>query len=1232
MSQWLVDYAIRYPKKALTWVLLFMLIPLGGYQGLWIATDYEQSFDPKDAMLIADQTRKETFSKTDNVLVVISRRDGGSVFKADALSALREFTSSAWSAPRSLRVDSLSNFQDTVVEGDELRVQDFVSATDVDDPTRHAALSQRALTDSELVGKLVAPDGSAFLINILFDYDTRDTNASGDIMGHLTSLKEKLHEKYPELQFQLTGAVANADAFLGATLQDMFTLLPAAYCFMVALLLFFLRSLMATAVTLTIVSVSVVFAFGTWCWWFKSLNSIVLAAPTVIMVIAVSDAIHVLVSFLQKYRGGLSKEDALRQSFAINMRSLFLTSATTLVGFLCLNTHESPPYRQLGNVSAIGVVYAYYLTLILLPALVMLLPIKKGVDMSWQARLMAGLGDIIIRRHKAILIVSFLAVPVVIVGLTRNEVNERFNEYLDESFEFRRANDFLNEHVTGVHRIFYSLDSGEENGVNDPAYLARVDAFSSWLKQQPEVAHVASYTDIIKRLNKTMNGDDAAYYRIPESRELAAQYALLYELSLPFGQDLTNIVSLDKRQTLLLFTAWETSSTALLSLNSRAEAWLKENAPPPMHVSGTGIDLMFSSMAMRNIPSVVYGTLVSLLVISVMLVFAFRSWSLGGVSSFSNMLPAVCAFGVWGYLDGRIDLAASMVSILALGLVVDDTIHFLNKFNMLRREGLNDQEAMVKTLQVGGMAMVSTTAVLSFGFLVLGLSPFSANATLGVMMAITLWIALVFDLIIMPAWIVWRYTTAGGAILSVSAGRQIPQPPPGLLGHLGYLTQGENQCVFDALSQIRQEYGDICQIRILGNPWICVADAEAIETILVRERDKFPKKGDAVDEMAALIGDQGILVTEGAQWLRQRKMCMPAFRMEQLMAMVQGMNTVAHRALSHLQGKAEVDVLSFMSRAAFANVCLASFDYDVDALAPGVHDPILETQEMAARELVKRLQRTKYWKTLPIPANFKLARMMARQERILREIIVKQEQEAGQAKILLNEFLRARDDEGKGMSETELIHMCLQFMAAGHETTGAALQWTLYYLASHPDVQNKVLAEANAVLGDKQDIDYDDVKALVYFEQVFNEAMRVRAPIPIMVRAVAEDTVVNGFHFPRGAVLMLMVADVQRDPRFWGENAAFFDPSHFDESGENGAKPRPRAAFMPFGIGPRMCIGHRFTMLEAAILVVQLIRHFEFGYIAGQNVRPFLRSTWSTKNGIRLTVTPRTQTREYKPA
>jgi cytochrome P450 len=447
--------------------------------------------------------------------------------------------------------------------------------------------------------------------------------------------------------------------------------------------------------------------------------------------------------------------------------------------------------------------------------------------------------------------------------------------------------------------------------------------------------------------------------------------------------------------------------------------------------------------------------------------------------------------------------------------------------------------------------------------------------------------------------------------------RPVAEPPAGLLGHLPLLTKGKQKCAYDSLRLLRQAYGDVFQIRILGKPWICVSDMDMIQKILSSEREAFPKRGDAVDEMAVIFGDQGILVTEGEQWLRQRKMCMPAFRHEQLVAMVEGMNVVAREASRHLAGRSELEIYAFMSRAAFANVCMAAFDHHIDAFADGVHDPVLDAQEASVVELMKRLQRTKYWKSLPLPANFRLDRLLKEQERFLRELIAEKAAHVDDAKILLNEFLRARDDQGERMGETELLHMCIQFMAAGHETTGTSLHWLMYFLATHPDVQERLRAEVNEVMGDRQDITYEDVKRLVYFEQAFNEAMRVRTPIPIFVRAVGQDTVLNDYFFPKDSVVMLMVGDVHTDPRYWGEDAEFFDPSRFDASR---SVDRPRAAFIPFGMGPRICIGHRFTVLEAAILVATLIRRYSFRYIAGQNVQPVLKTSWVSPSGIRLAV------------
>lgn len=448
-------------------------------------------------------------------------------------------------------------------------------------------------------------------------------------------------------------------------------------------------------------------------------------------------------------------------------------------------------------------------------------------------------------------------------------------------------------------------------------------------------------------------------------------------------------------------------------------------------------------------------------------------------------------------------------------------------------------------------------------------------------------------------------------------GRLIPQPPRGALGHLPYAMQGDNGCAYSALDKLRDRLGDVFQLNVLGEDWVCVADLDSIYKILVTERNAFPKAGAAVEEMKSVFGESGILVSEGADWLRQRRMCMPAFRHEQMKGMVASMNAVASRTLEYVAQHQAVNALELFNRAAFATICQVGFDYSVDAFDEGSHDPLLDAQEMASLELVKRVQRTRYWKKLPLPANFRFARLMAEQQRLLEEIIRKQEENAPEARILLNDFVRARDENGDRMSETELLHMCQQLMAAGHETTGAAMQWTLYFLVQHPDWLARVRAEADEILGDRTVLAFDDVKRLRCFEQVFNEAMRIRPPFPLLVRSVAEDTVMNGYFYPKGAAVLLMIGAVHVDPRYWGDHPEQFNPLHFTPDQES---QRPAHAFAPFGIGPRLCVGNRFTMMEAAMLVVPLLRQFDFELIPGQNLQPFLRTSWSTRSGIRFKV------------
>lgn len=1235
MPQLLLQWVLSKPKQVLLWLFVITAIACIGYKNIALNSSYKSFFDADDPLLMAMNQQEATYSKYDNMLVIVSSIKGD-VFTPSALSALHKITEAGWQAPYSSRVDSITNYNHTQGLKDELIVDHLFNTTDIpegENPFAADRLSDSALKTAKnivmstpsLVGNYISKDATAATVFITFSVSDNPLAEANEISQYIHQLIANVKQDHPELDFYITGTIENSAAFTEATVQDVLTLIPLAYLIMVVLLIVLMRSIWATVITLSLVTVTTMLTFGLKTWFNGDINSINSFAPTMIMTIAVADCVHIFVNFYQHYRAGKIKKDAMQLALQHNFKSILLTSITTAIGFACLNFHESPLYRELGNIVALGVMIAFILSITLLPAIVMLLPIKPGKAQVKSKRFMLAWSELVIGHSRKILIIAATTILILIsMGLPRNELNEMFTEYMDESFSFRQANDFLNDRIGGLHRLLYSIKSGQEGGIHSTQYLQTLERYSNWLRQQPEVAFVASYTDVQKRINKAMNANQASFYQVPEDNELAAQYALLYELSLPYGQDLTNIVSFNKSSTLLIATLYETDSNTMIGFNQRAEQWLKDNAPKSMHSTGAGLDLMFSKMAQQNIPSMVFGTFFSMLLISAILVFALRSWSLGFISVLTNILPALLAFSFWGFIDGRIGIGVAAVATLTLGLVVDDTIHFLHRFNQSRLAGKSVEDSVRETLSTTGMAMITITLVFAGGFGVLSVSHYSANADLGLMTAVTIIIALIMDLIVLPAFLINRFGGQGGD--SPLAGKQVPKPEKGLLGHLPLMAQGEHGCLYDSMLQLRKTHGDIFQLDILNKPWIVVSDRNMIEQILVKDRDNFPKKGDAVDEMKAIGGDLGILVTEGKQWLRQRQLVMPAFRLEQLKSMMVDMNEISQRAASQLENdlntgnsqSIEIEAKDFFNRVALAIICHVGFDYRIDSFKRNEKtEPLLAAQETICKELMVRIQRTKYWKKLPLPSNYRLDKMMAIQTAIFSDIIKEHREGNAESKILMQQLMTAVDDKGEHIAENELIQLVHSFIAAGHETSGSFLQWTLYYLATHPELQQQLREEIHSTLGGAKDVSYEHYQNMPLMDKVLKESLRLRPPIPIMLRSAANDLNLEGYAVKKDTPILVMLGAMQKDEKYWGEKANFFDTAHFDKEAEAA---RERFVFAPFGLGPRICVGHRFSMIEATVILAQLLRAYRFSWVEKQTVEPILSLVLTTKNAMRFNV------------
>ncbi len=756
--------AVRWPVLVLT----LILVALAAAGGIFLksSSNYRMFFSPDNPQLLAFESLEDTYEKSDNVLFMIVPDDGDATSQR-ALEAALWLTERAWKTPLSARVDSITNFQQTAADGDSLFVRDLVDPAKTSDTEERTRIRVTALRDPRLAGSLIARDGSVSAVNVTVKLpETEDAARIAEVVQFARGLLEEAEIRFPGIDLRLAGTVVLTQAFAEATEAATRTVLPLSLVVMALILGVLVRTLAGVAAIGLVIVFSVLATMGLGGWVGIPLTPTTAATPTIVLTIAVANCVHPMVSMLQRLQAGDSKHAAIIESIRLNLYPVFLASLTTTFGFLSMNFSEVPPYRHLGTLVATGVGISFILSVTFLPALLSLLPVRVRTSGSDKDPFMGAIAEFVLRRRTALLWGSVAVIALLASAVPRNELNDVLSNFLDKSVELRRDTDFLDKHLGGNTVIEYSLVSREAGGIFEPAFLADVSAFAAWYRAQPESPHVRVISDTFRQLNRSMRGDDPDAYRLPESRELAAQYLLLYEISLPLGLDLNNQIDVSREATRMTVTTKTLSTLEVLALNVRAEMWLKENAPHIVRFESSGASIMFAHIGQRNIQAMILGTIIAFIGIAALLVLAYRSPRIGLVSLVPNFIPGLVGFGIWGLAVGEVGLALAVVMAMTIGIVVDDTVHFLTKYHRARRElGFAPDDAVRHAFQEVGRAMFTITAVLVAGFLILGLSEFFPTAQMGQLTAAIIALALIADFLLLPPLLmaVDRYRGASGS-------------------------------------------------------------------------------------------------------------------------------------------------------------------------------------------------------------------------------------------------------------------------------------------------------------------------------------------------------------------------------------------------------------------------------------------------------------------------------------
>lgn len=736
--------------------VLFTLLLASGIPFLKFNVDYRTFFAKDNPQLTAFNRIQDNYSASEKLLLVYTPSNGD-VFAPESVNAIQQATELLWQTPYSTRVDSLSNFQRTLANDDDLLVQDLLPHQPTQQELSQA--KQYALNEPLLVNRLLSPEGQVAGFAITIDKPGNSPKEAASIAAHGHKVEQLILSLDPGARVDLTGMIMMSNTFSESARHDMKTLVPLMLLLVIFGLRYFLKSWKATAGIFGVVLLSIAGGMGTGGWVGIELTSPSSAAPIIILTIAVAHGVHIAnaqlrFAFLNSDKQNIGKQSA---AYALNenVKPMLLAGITTLIGFVTMNFSDVPPYHDLGNLVSVGVTLATLLSLTFLPAFLALTNAKPSAEPVINKWVIPPLTQLLQKHTARVLLVIGCGSVLLTAFVGRAELNDEFIKYFDESTAFRSATDYTNKHLTGIYTIEYSITRKDISSASDPKLLMELDGFKQWLLQQKHIRHVSTISDTFKQINQNMNGGDPSYYALPNDAALASQYLLMYEMSLPFGLDLSDRLSMDQKSTRVVVILNNLSSNEMLDLENHIQRYI-QNQYPAWQVAHSSPMLMFAHIGEKNINSMIFGVLTALMLVSLALGVVIRSFGLGVLSLLPNLVPILAVFGLWSLTVGELGLSMAMVGGMCLGIVVDDTVHLLSRYLKNRRTFSNSQSmAIAETLNHSGAPIIITSLLLCLGFLLLGTSSFKLNSDLGTATGLIILMALIFDLLAIPAWLLW---------------------------------------------------------------------------------------------------------------------------------------------------------------------------------------------------------------------------------------------------------------------------------------------------------------------------------------------------------------------------------------------------------------------------------------------------------------------------------------------
>jgi predicted RND superfamily exporter protein len=771
----------RNPLKSLTGVFVLLGFLIYQIPSLTIDTSSEALLHKNDPSLVEYNRFRDQFGRAELIIIAVQPPD---VFDLGFLGKLKSFHHDLENEVPYLReVTSLINVRHTYGTRDALIVEDLLA----DWPEKNfdfADLKQQVLNNSFYLNHLISEDGRITAVVIETEATVAQTVAEEEILedlvrvdkgapqtspaAHYFSEKEnrevveavnRVVKRYHDKDFLLTasGGPIVIDAFNRATMNDLRKFIVMILLAVAIFLALIFRRLSGVFLPMLVILSALVSTMGFMAWMNVPIKITTTIIPAFLLAVGVCDSVHVLAIFYRHLDLGHSKEDAIAGALAHSGLAIAITSMTTVAGVLSFALADLAAIAEIGYFAAAGVVLALVYTIIMLPALLALIPLKPSVAVAGRSKVMDRILRSMARFSTAhpirIVALSLIIFTLFVPAVFKLKFSHNVISYFPDHMPYRHDVAFIDRSLKGTIALELVLDTGRENGLHDPGVLNQIEKFC---RETEKIQHtgiavgkVFSITDILKEIHQALNENNPEFYRIPQDRQLVAQEFLLFENS--GADDLERIVDSQFSKTrITVKTPWVDAvvyRTFIEEINEKVGTLFREQAT----IRSTGLMSLLVRAIIAAIYSMAKSYVIAFAVITLMMILLVGDWKIGLLSMIPNLLPILITMGWMGWAGIPLDLNSLMIGSIALGIVVDDTVHFIYNFQKYFNQTADSYSAIEETLLGTGRALLITSLVLCSGFFILMFASLNHLVRFGFFTGVTILIALLADFVLLPA-------------------------------------------------------------------------------------------------------------------------------------------------------------------------------------------------------------------------------------------------------------------------------------------------------------------------------------------------------------------------------------------------------------------------------------------------------------------------------------------------